>query len=119
MFDENTIAQQVREFIVSNFLYGQEGALRDTDSFLGEGIIDSTGVLQLVMFLEESYGFAVADEDLTPENLDSIKSVSDYISRKTSASFECTAVSGAGTTGDLMSNSSSESFEVLHLDAGQ
>jgi acyl carrier protein len=85
MLDDSTVAQQVREFIVSNFLYGQERTLRDSDSFLREGIVDSTGVLQLVMFLEETYGITVADDDLTPDNLDSIKNVSDYISRETSA----------------------------------
>lgn len=101
MHDESTIAQEVREFIVSNFLYGQECTLRDTDSFLDEGIVDSTGVLQLVMFLEETYGITVADDDLTPDNLDSIKNVSDYISRKTSALFEGAAVSGAALRGTI------------------
>lgn len=101
MLDESTIAQQVRDFIVSNFLYGQERTLHDTDSFLGEGIVDSTGVLQLVAFLEETYGISVADEDLTPDNLDSIKRVSDYISRKTSALLEDAAVSEAAPRGTL------------------
>jgi acyl carrier protein len=78
----NPIAQQVREFIVANFLYGQERPLRDDDSFLGEGIVDSTGVLQLVAFLEETYGITVEDEDLTPENMDSIGSVAAYLCRK-------------------------------------
>lgn len=77
-----TVAHQVREFIVANFLYGQERTLNDDDSFLGEGIVDSTGVLQLVAFLEETYGITVEDEDLTPENLDSISSVSAYLCRK-------------------------------------
>lgn len=79
-----TVAQQVREFIVANFFYGQERKLEDDDSFLGEGIVDSTGVLQLVAFLEETYGITVEDEDLTPENLDSISSVSTYLCRKMS-----------------------------------
>lgn len=76
------VAQQVREFIVTNFLYGQACTLKDDDSFLGEGIVDSTGVLQLVAFLEETYGITVEDEDLTPENLDSINSVAAYLCRK-------------------------------------
>lgn len=101
MLDESTTAQQVREFVVSNFLYGQEHTLRDTDSFLDEGIIDSTGVLQLVMFLEETCGITVADEDLTPDNLDSIKSVSNYISRKKSALFMGAEVSGGAPRGTL------------------
>ena len=82
MSTASTVAQQVREFIVENFLYGQERAFKDSDSFLGEGIVDSTGVLQLVAFLEETYGITVEDEDLTPENMDSINSVVTYLSRK-------------------------------------
>lgn len=79
---KNTVGQRVREFIVENFLYGQERLLKDDDSFLGEGIVDSTGVLQLVAFLEETYGIAVEDEELTPENMDSIRSIVSYLSRK-------------------------------------
>ena len=82
MFAASTVAQQVREFIVENFLYGQKRAFKDDDSFLGEGIVDSTGVLQLVAFLEETYGITVEDEDLTPGNMDSIDSVAAYLSRK-------------------------------------
>ena len=82
MSTASTVAQQVREFIVENFLYGQERAFKDDDSFLGEGIVDSTGVLQLVSHLEETYGITVEDEDLTPENMDSINSVVAYLSRK-------------------------------------
>ena len=95
MFDESMISQQVREFIISNFLYGQDRILRDTDSFLGEGIVDSTGVLQLVAFLEETYGITVPDEDLTPENLDSVSSVSAYLSRKRDVLFENAVPAGA------------------------
>jgi len=75
-------AQQVREFIVANFFYGQERPLKNQDSFLREGIVDSTGVLQLVAFLEETYGITIEDEDLTPENLDSISNVTAYLCRK-------------------------------------
>jgi acyl carrier protein len=82
MSTANTVAQQLRDFIVENFLYGQERAFQDDDSFLGEGIVDSTGVLQLVSHLEETYGITVEDEDLTPENMDSINSVVAYLSRK-------------------------------------
>jgi len=77
-----TVAQQVREFIEENFLYGQDRTFKDEDSFLGEGIIDSTGVLQLVAFLEETFGITVEDEELIPENMDSVRSVVAYLSRK-------------------------------------
>lgn len=77
-----SLSQEIREFIVSNFLYGQESTLTDDDSFLAKGIVDSTGVLQLVTFLEETYGITVEDEELTPEYLDSISSVTAYLCRK-------------------------------------
>jgi len=77
-----TIAQQVRSFIVENFLLGQDTGLKDSDSFLEGGIIDSTGVLQLVAYLEETYGITVEDEEVTPENMDSLNNVSAYLCRK-------------------------------------
>lgn len=85
MATSSGVAQEVREFIVSNFLYGQDRSFKDDDSLMGEGIVDSTGVLQLVAFLEETYGITVEDEELTLENLDSISYVSAYLARKMSA----------------------------------
>lgn len=73
---------KVRSFIVENFLFGNDGDLSDDSSFLDEGIIDSTGVLELVSFLEEEFGIAVKDEELIPENLDSIANVVAYLERK-------------------------------------
>jgi acyl carrier protein len=79
---ETMIEQQVRIFIIENFLFGQDGGLKDGDSFLQGAVIDSTGVLQLVAYLEETYGIAVEDEEVTPENMDSISNVSAYLRRK-------------------------------------
>ena len=63
----------IREFIVNNFQKGSElTTLVDDDSFLEEGIIDSVGVLELVAFLEETFNFRVEDEEIIPENLDSV-----------------------------------------------
>lgn len=79
------LEQEVRGFIVENFLFGQvDNGLQDSDSLLERGIIDSTGVLEIVSFLEENYELQVEDEELIPENLDSITNVIDYISRKRS-----------------------------------
>lgn len=77
-----TIATDVRSFIVGNFLLGQEGALADDASFLEEGIIDSTGILELVSHLEETYAIEITEEELVPENLDSINRIAAYLSRK-------------------------------------
>ena len=80
------IAQEIRDFIVENFLFGEsDNGLQDTDSLLDKGIIDSTGVLELVSFLEQTYEMQVEDEELIPENLDSIANVTEYIERKRSS----------------------------------
>ena len=73
---------KVREFILENFLFGSDEGLKDEVSFLDEGIIDSTGILELVSFLEETFDIAVEDEELIPENLDSIKNVVAYLEKK-------------------------------------
>ncbi len=74
--------QAIREFIVENFLFGEANGLQDETSFLEEGIIDSTGILELVTYLEDEYSITVEDEELIPENLDSINNVADYLQRK-------------------------------------
>jgi acyl carrier protein len=77
-----TIQETIRNFIIENFLFGDPGDFSDADSLLEKGIIDSTGVLELVAFLEKTYGIKVADEELVPENLDSVSNVVQYLSRK-------------------------------------
>ena len=82
----DTISQDIKEFVVSNFLYGQDGqGLTSDQSFLENGIIDSTGVLELVAFLEQRFSIAVADRELLPENLDSIQNATAFVSRKLAA----------------------------------
>lgn len=79
------IKTHLREFIVSNFLFGTEGLqFNDDDSFLEKGIIDSTGILELIEYLEETYGISIEDEELVPENLDSMDRVEAFIGRKLS-----------------------------------
>ena len=75
-------AQQVRSFLAENYLFGQDDKLEDDTSFLDAGIIDSTGVLQMITFLEKTFGIRVTDEELTPDNLDSISNISAYLTRK-------------------------------------
>jgi acyl carrier protein len=74
--------QAIKEFIVKNFLFGDGNGMKDDTSFLEEGIIDSTGVLELVTFLEEEFSIAVDSEELVPENLDSINYVTAFLERK-------------------------------------
>lgn len=79
------ISQAVRRFIAENFLFRDESETLAPDaSLLDAGIIDSTGVLELVCFLETTFGIQVADQDMLPENLDSIRAISNYVSRKLS-----------------------------------
>lgn len=78
------IEQQLREFVVKNFLFGQgEDQLSNHDSFLEKGIVDSTGVLELVVFLEKQYRIKIEDEELIPANLDSIDNLLRFIEKKT------------------------------------
>ena len=79
---QNSTATDVRNFVVANFLLGQTGTLTDDASFLEEGIIDSTGILELVSYLEEAYGIEITEEELVPENLDSINRIAVYLERK-------------------------------------
>jgi acyl carrier protein len=77
-----SIQEEIRGFIVDNFLFGEDGGLREDSSFLKEGIVDSTGIMQLVSFIQEQYLIEIEDEELTPENLDSIRKVSAFIQEK-------------------------------------
>lgn len=75
--------QQIRSFIFENFLFdADESSLGNDDSFLEQGIIDSTGVLELVEWLEETFAIKVQDEELVPENLDSVSKLAAFIAKK-------------------------------------
>ena len=78
----NELKNKIRTFVVENFLFGNNENLEDNTSFLEEGVIDSTGVLELVGFIEEEFAITVEDEELIPENLDSINNVTAYLERK-------------------------------------
>lgn len=74
---------QIKGFIINNFMMGRNPEeLADSDSLLNKGIIDSTGVLELVGFLEESFNIQVEDAELVPENLDSVNNLVNYIEKK-------------------------------------
>lgn len=78
----SSVKDLVKAFVIDNFLYGKGEELNDDSSFLDEGIIDSTGVLELVGYLEETFGIAVADEELLPENLDSLTNIAAFVGKK-------------------------------------
>lgn len=78
--------QTIRKFVIDNYLFGEEGKLGNDDSFMETGIIDSTGILELVRFLESTYAVKVTDEELIPDNLDSVNKIVSYIQTKQPAS---------------------------------
>ena len=76
------VKRKIRTFIIDNYLFGDDAGLEESTSFLDEGIVDSTGILELIEFISEEFGITVEDEELVPENLDSINNVSAFIGRK-------------------------------------
>lgn len=81
---QTDIEQKIHQFITDNFLFREDRAsLTDSESLLEAGVIDSTGVLELVAFLETEFRFTVGDAEMVPENLDSISRIAGYVKGKT------------------------------------
>jgi acyl carrier protein len=76
------VSAQIRKFVIENFLFEDNSDLGEDTSFLENGIIDSTGVLELIDFLEKTFGIQVEDQEIVPENLDSISQVAAFIHSK-------------------------------------
>lgn len=85
-FNQETIkniSPNIRQFIINNFLFGNESVkINDDDSFLETGIIDSTGILEMIQYIEGEYEIKIDDSELVPENLDSINNIKNFIIRK-------------------------------------
>ncbi len=77
-----TYRPAIREFIAENFLFRADAEIDDNQSLLESGVIDSTGVLELIAFLESTYDITIADDEIVPENLDSVDSMINYLARK-------------------------------------
>lgn len=77
---------QIREFIYDNFLHttSRNNDLQDDESFIDSGIIDSTGILELIYFVEENFHIQIEDEELIPDNLDTVNSLINFIQKKQS-----------------------------------
>ena len=81
-----TIEEQIGQYVAESFLFSDNGyPLPEDASFLEEGVVDSTGVLELVMFVEETFSITVEDEEIVPENFDSVTQLAAYIRRKTNS----------------------------------
>ena len=76
------IREQVRSFVRTNFYVPDGVALGDDSSLLEQGIIDSTGVLELIGFIEDSFGITVDDAEMVPQNLDSVACIASFVGRK-------------------------------------
>jgi acyl carrier protein len=84
MSDPDPVRARLRAFVTSNFYLADPASFDDQTSFLDRGIIDSTGVLELVTFVESTYGLTVADDDMVPANFDSIDALCAFVARQRS-----------------------------------
>ena len=77
---KDEIIVNIRNFIIDNFLFGNESeVINDYDSFMGKDIINSTGILELIEYVEERYDISIGDDEVVPENLDSLNNISSFI----------------------------------------
>jgi acyl carrier protein len=83
--DNQEIRRQVRDYLVSSFYVADADALTDSGSLLKNGVIDETGMLEMVAFLESTFAVKIDDEEIAPENLDSIARVAAFVCRKKAA----------------------------------
>jgi acyl carrier protein len=81
--ETSTIENQLRAFIVENFLFGDESlAIDSTTSLIENDVVDSTGILEIVAFIEERFGITMLDDEITPDNLDSIERIVSFVRSK-------------------------------------
>jgi acyl carrier protein len=82
----DALRDQVRDFILENYLFTSDtSALGLDDSLLGRGIVDSTGMLEIIFFIEEQLGVKVKDEEMVPDNLDGVNKIVNFVSSKRQA----------------------------------
>ena len=78
-----SVESKLRGHILENFLFtDDDAALANSESFMDKGIVDSMGIMEVILFLEEEFGLTVADDEMVPENLDSIDNLVGFVRRK-------------------------------------
>lgn len=78
-----TVEQVIREYVLENYLFtDDESELSNNDSFLNKGILDSTGILEIINLIEDEFEIKVDDDEMIPENLDSVDNIVAYVARK-------------------------------------
>ena len=85
--EQSEIVKKVKDYIEKNFVYDQETKLKNDESLLDTGLVDSTGILEVVSFIEETYEISIQDEEMIPDNLDSIDKIASFIMRKKNKSW--------------------------------
>ena len=81
--EQSKIAAEVKDYIEKNFVYDQETNFKVDESLLDSGLVDSTGILEVVSFIEETFSISIEDEEMVPDNLDSVNKIASFIVRKT------------------------------------
>ncbi|MBR3770982.1 MAG: acyl carrier protein [Clostridium sp.] len=82
--NKENIEQVIKEYLLENFLFGyEENEISEKSSLLDMGILDSTGIMEIVSFLEQKFGIKVKDEDIIPSNLESLDAISNYVLERT------------------------------------
>ncbi len=83
--NKESVRKDIREFIEETFLFGENtDSLKDSDSFMQQGIVDSTGILEVTSYVEEKYEISIENDEMIPANLDSVENLSNFITRKVS-----------------------------------
>lgn len=81
------VKKKIRDYVLENYLFtDDETALADDTSFLDKGIIDSTGILEVIAFIEDEFGVNVLDDEMIPENLDSVENIVQFVAGKSGTS---------------------------------
>jgi acyl carrier protein len=90
----------VRQFIVTTFLFGSDNGFQDNVSLYGTGVLDSTGMLELITFLEQTCHVKIADEDLVPENFDTLENIAGFLERAGAGSCAYSSRQGQAPAGN-------------------
>ncbi len=78
-----SVENKIRQFVLNDYLFtDDQAALDNNDSFLEKGIVDSTGILEIIYFIEDEYSFTVEDDEMIPENLDSVSNIVAFVNNK-------------------------------------
>jgi len=96
--EDRHLKDRLRQFILESFWVPDAQAVKDGTSLLDSGVVDSTGIQEIIGFLEHEFGIEVLDEEIVPDNLDSVQRIADYLARKVKGGLPDTADAAGGTS---------------------